>query len=406
MPTVTLSRNIRALYAFSFLKMTLFPMAIITLFWKDHIGLSLTEILLIQGLFSLATLLFEYPSGYLSDLLGYRLCLNMAAALGIVGWGFYLRADSFGTVLLAELILGASFAFISGSDSALLYETLDNEDRAHQYSQFEGRMLGLAQTGEAAGALFAGTLYAFFPLLPFIIQVAIWVMILLLTFSMREPERTHTPHGGSHLTQAWGTVRHALKENRRLRAALLFSVFLGLASFYPVWLIQPFMQETGVPLAWFGPIWAGANLTVAIFSWLSHRVAFALGTRMMAITLVGLVLAGYLGLAMTAASLSFLFYYLLTSMRGLQGPMLKNCIQLQSRSGNRASIMSIKSFLFRFFFFCTGPLAGMAADRWGLNTAFFILGVAMMLVLVPAVVVFIQSTNDEKREFSAGKEPS
>ena len=32
-----LTSNITKLYAFSFLQMTLFPMAIITLFWKDHI---------------------------------------------------------------------------------------------------------------------------------------------------------------------------------------------------------------------------------------------------------------------------------------------------------------------------------------------------------------------------------
>jgi hypothetical protein len=39
--------NIRKLYAFSFLHKTLFPMAIITLFWKEYIGLTLTHILLL-----------------------------------------------------------------------------------------------------------------------------------------------------------------------------------------------------------------------------------------------------------------------------------------------------------------------------------------------------------------------
>ena len=38
-PMTSLRRNIPLLYAFSFLQMTLFPMAIITLFWKDRIGL-------------------------------------------------------------------------------------------------------------------------------------------------------------------------------------------------------------------------------------------------------------------------------------------------------------------------------------------------------------------------------
>jgi cell division inhibitor SulA len=54
-----LHKNIRKLYAFSFLQKTLFPMAIITLFWKDHIGLSLTQILLLQSIFSLATVALD-----------------------------------------------------------------------------------------------------------------------------------------------------------------------------------------------------------------------------------------------------------------------------------------------------------------------------------------------------------
>ena len=121
---MNLNANIPKLYAFSFLKMALFPMAIITLFWKDHIGLSLTDILLLQAIFSLATLALEYPSGYLADLLGYRFSLTLASIVGIAGWSVYTVAGSFWSVLLAEILLGISYAFISGSDSALLFYTL------------------------------------------------------------------------------------------------------------------------------------------------------------------------------------------------------------------------------------------------------------------------------------------
>ncbi len=98
--------NISKLYAFSFLKMALFPMAIITLFWKDHIGLTLAQILLLQGIFSLATLLMEYPSGYLSDRFGYRFALTFASLLGLAGWSWYTIANSFADVLVAEVLLG------------------------------------------------------------------------------------------------------------------------------------------------------------------------------------------------------------------------------------------------------------------------------------------------------------
>ena len=83
----TTRSNIRKLYAFSFLQMTLFPMAIITIFWKDHIGLSLTQILLLQGILSVVMVVMEYPSGYVSDRIGYRVSLTLASLLGMVGWG-------------------------------------------------------------------------------------------------------------------------------------------------------------------------------------------------------------------------------------------------------------------------------------------------------------------------------
>ena len=116
----TTRSNITKLYAFSFLQMTLFPMAIITLFWKDHIGLSLTQILLLQGILSVSMVIMEYPSGYISDRIGYRVALTLASLLGIAGWGIYTIATTFAHVMVSEILIGTSLAFISGSDSALL----------------------------------------------------------------------------------------------------------------------------------------------------------------------------------------------------------------------------------------------------------------------------------------------
>ncbi len=59
----SLARAILKPNHFASLKMMLFPMAIITLFWKDQIGLSLTEILTLQVFFSVASVLMAYPSG-------------------------------------------------------------------------------------------------------------------------------------------------------------------------------------------------------------------------------------------------------------------------------------------------------------------------------------------------------
>ena len=371
--------------------MALFPMAIITLFWKDHIGLTLSEILLLQGLFSLATLLMEYPSGYLSDRWGYRFSLSLASAFGIAGWSIYTVADSFSGVLGAEILLGISYAFISGSDSALLFETLKESNSEEDYTRLDGRMTGYAQTGEAVGALFAGTLYALAPLAPFVIQIAVWILALLITRSLKEPAQHQETLNLPGVADALKICRYAFSGNKRLRYGILLSSLLGLASFFPVWLIQPTMQLSGVPLAWFGPIWAGANLTVALFSIVSHRISFHLGERGMLVLFLLLISAGYLGLGLVKSVWGFLFYYLLTAMRGLQGPHFRFHLQKEGQSGTRASILSLKSFVFRLMFVCSGPAVGYLADSWGLHGTFMLLAAAFALVLLPSSLLFIAS---------------
>ena len=381
-------KNIPLLNIFAGLKMALLPMAIITLFWKDQIGLSLAEILLLQAIFSLATLVMEFPSGYISDRIGYRFALNLACLLGITGWATYTLAGSFTGVLIAELQLGASYAFISGADSALLYETLRYDSREEHYSRYDGRMTAWAQAGEAIGAVGAGVLYGWFPLLPFVLQVGVWVAALAICRNLKDiptPPRETI----SHLQEATDIARKAFSQPG-IRYAILLAALLGLASFYPVWLIQPYMQTLNVPLSWFGPIWAVANLCVSFGSIISHRVQFHLGVRGTPLLLLALVVAGYAGLAFSQVIWGFAFYFLLTIMRGIQGPFLRLALQKQSNRHERASILSLKSLVFRLGFVITGPLVGVLADRSGLNLCFLVLMIIQLLLIALTLRPFLK----------------
>lgn len=371
--------------------MTLLPMAIITLFWKDQIGLSLSEILLLQALFSLATLLMEFPSGYLSDRMGYRFALNLACLFGISGWTTYTFASSFAGVLVAEIQLAVSYAFISGADSALLYETLRHDGREEEYAKHDGRMTAWAQAGEAAGAIGAGALYAWFPLLPFLLQIAVWISATIVCRRLKDIP-TSPRHTSSHLREALVIARKAFLLTPGLRYSILLAAMLGLASFYPVWLIQPYMQSINVPLVWFGPIWAIANLCVSFGSLISHRIQYHLGAGGTPILLLALITLGYAGLAFNQLIWSFAFYFLLTIMRGIQGPFLRLALQKQSERHERASILSLKSLTFRLGFVVTAPLVGMLADNSGLNFCFTILLVSQVILVAVLIWPFIKHT--------------
>ena len=390
-PRTIFSKNLPLLNIFAALKMALLPMAIITLFWKDQIGLSLTEILILQAIFSVATLLMEFPSGYLSDRLGYRFALNLACIFGITGWATYTLASSFLGVLIAEIQLGISYAFISGADSALLYETLRQEDREEDYAKHDGRMTAWAQVGEAVGALGAGVFYAWMPLLPFFLQIGVWITALFVCRNLKEvpaPEK----HVSSHLRESFSIARKAFIDQPGLRYAIILAALFGLTSFFPVWLIQPYMQSLNVPLSWFGPIWAIANLCVSLGSVISHRIQYHMGPKLLPFLLFAMVALGYAGLAFSHVLWSFAFYFLLTLMRGIHGPFSRLVMQKQSERHERASILSLKSLTFRLSFVITAPLIGMLADQSGLHTTFTFLMIVQCLLIAIFLRPFLKHT--------------
>jgi predicted MFS family arabinose efflux permease len=331
--------------------------------------------------------------------------LLLASLLGISGWTTYTLAGSFSTVLLAEIQLGISYAFISGADSALLFETLRGQNREEEYLRHDGRMTAWAQGGEAAGAIGAGVLYAWMPLLPFLLQVAVWVVAWLICRKLREPAGRLPEPIVSHWQEARRIARRALFEQPGLRWGILFGALLGLASFFPVWLVQPYMQANNVPLAWFGPVWAAANLSVSLGSILTERALFHFGIRGVTWLCLLLIATGYLGMATTHAVWGFAWYFLLTLMRGLQGPLIRQHLQQRSRRSERASILSLKSLLFRLGFIAAAPLVGMLADHAGLSVTFTVLLAVLLLLLLPVALKFLSSRHNGQDALSTGPDP-
>ena len=373
-----LSKNLPRLAGFNALQMTLFPVAIITLYQNQELGLSMTEILLLQGIFGLAMVLAEFPSGYVADRIGYRRTLMVAASLGVAGWSAYLVAADFGGILLAELILGIAMALISGCDSALLYESLIATRQESAFTKWMGRIRFAGQSAEGTAALAAGVLYTISPQLPFLLQIPVWVAAFAMAYSLTEPVRAQkTPP--KHRERIRRITREALIDNAGLRAIMFLIIVLGLCSFIPVWIIPLYAEAAGVPTAWIGVMWAVANYTVAGTALASMRAEKILGTQRLALVGVALAVIGYTGLSLVHAWWGFVFYFFLTAIRGLVAPAIHHVEQRLIPSEDRAAFLSLRSLLFRLSFFVLAPIVGASIDRSGFHTTLIVIGVFLAL---------------------------
>lgn len=373
-----LERNPPLLCAFRAIQMSLFPMAIVTIFWQHDLGLSMAEIFLLQAIFAGTTGLLEFPSGYLADRIGYRKSLVIASVCALVGWTVYLFSPGFWTLAAAEVVLGVAISLISGTDSALLYESLAETGGEGRFGIWYGRVRFFGQFAEGSAALAAGLLYALSPRAPFVLEVAIWVVGVGVAVTMAEPRR-HPTVATDAFTHAAGIFRRIARGAPRLRAVMFLTVALAMTSFIPVWIIQLYASSAGVSVFWLGPIWAAANYSVALTSLGSARFGASLGPMPALLVCIGLAAAGYLGLGLTSAWWGFAFYFLITAMRGLNGSILHHEEQKLIPSGDRASFLSARNLVFRGLFVVIGPAVGYSIDHAGVHAVLLGSGVLVTL---------------------------
>ena len=90
-----LKSNIWKYYFYEIMDGMFFSVPIMVLFWQEN-GLSLSQIMILQSLYSIAAVLLEVPTGYFADVFGRKKTLALGGlfwALGIItyslGYNFY-----------------------------------------------------------------------------------------------------------------------------------------------------------------------------------------------------------------------------------------------------------------------------------------------------------------------------
>ncbi len=136
-----LSSNIWKMYVISTLFSFLLIMPVITLFYQIEIGMSMRSIFILQAIFSVSMLLFEIPSGYFADKVGRKISILSGAIFIVFSTGIYSVSQSFFHLAIAEILLGVGFGFVSGADSALIYDSLLALGRKDEYKKIKWLIL-------------------------------------------------------------------------------------------------------------------------------------------------------------------------------------------------------------------------------------------------------------------------
>ena len=224
-------------------------------------GYRLWEIGAAEGIFHVVSLLFEIPSGMAADLLGRRRSLAAAGLCGVLSGLLMALEQGFGWICLAMVFSALACNFVSGSDEALLYDSLLQTGKQEQYLQVNLRYTQMQNAGglvsNMASMLTQAVNYTGF----YLIDAAVGVLRMVAALGLEEPAVTQRQRNRgvqSLSTLARELKRHiretavALGENRRMREYMLADGILSLPGFLTLMFLQQRLTEFGLSAAWLG----------------------------------------------------------------------------------------------------------------------------------------------------------
>ncbi|MEM6384608.1 MAG: MFS transporter [Pseudomonadota bacterium] len=361
------ARNIALYPWFKFFQNLMFWQAIWFLFFQSE--LSASEAVLIYVASEISTTAFEVPSGYLSDRTGRRLTLLLSALAGLFAALLHVVGDGFLAFLVAQIAFGIHFAFASGTDTSLLYESLTEEGREDEVEQQELKAWRYSFVAMAVSGVVGGALALWGLRIPYIATAAAFAVLLIVTLTFREPAlRNRATSEWARATRLWAAMRAPV-----LR--WLFAMWILMYAFghLPFVFGQPIIQSIleGIEEGANAPLVSGIVSSLMIIasiiaSWVAVYVRARVG--LVAILLLALILQ--IGLAAALAYGSGLFVIALLLLRkvpeGFSRPFMLARMQQELSDDVRATYLSVQSLVAKLaysgsLFFAAGAASNVGA---------------------------------------------
>lgn len=337
--------------------------AVIQLFYLKR-GLDPSEILYLGIAWSISTLVFEIPTGYLADSIGRKKTIILGVVLNIVANLLMFVAYGFWPFAAITALLSLSFSCFSGTDDALIYDSLREVGDEKSLLRIAGKYLSAARISKIftpfIGAIIAKNLTnSQFNIL---LCINTFSSFAALATSVRLVEPNRFVDVYEKETGAFRDSIILIKNNPNLVKIILNKtlVFIGDLVFWKVY--QPLLTSVGFTVIHLGALYLIFQSILTLVYWFPEKIKTKFGgiAIFRLVPFVALLCAIYvfLGTNKWLIYISSMGILLLGSVRD---PYFTEVVQNRLKSYNRATATSIFNFFKSVFdiplLFVSGLLA-------------------------------------------------
>ena len=323
-------------------------------------GYSLIQVGFAETVFHVVSLMAEIPSGMFADVFGRKKSLILSTIMTMCSALIRGFIPGFAAVCVSVGFAALSYNFISGSDSAIAYDSLKEEGQESRYDKYISNQTMVYRISNGLATLFAGVAVIMGNRNAQILSVGISAVNMICLLFLRENKVILKKSGDSlskRIKDVYKGSWQFLKGNKKVAGLIFRNALVGGIDVLLLFFLQAKLPMTGIPDWTLGPLLFIMSLGGILGALAAPKMKNATLTKLfifcLSLALIGLV-SEFTGV-----------WYLMT-IGGFLTAFADDLIQIRSDvalnemvpAEQRATLMSVNSFCFSCIMIFMSPLAG------------------------------------------------
>lgn len=341
-------------------------------------------------------LIAEVPSGVLADRFGRDKMVKLGQFLA--GSGLIVQAYGHGLAqfMFGQAIMLMGVSFVSGADEALFFDQLKFKQTSFEWRKLITRGSQVALVGATSATIIGGLLHNIDPRIPWIVTGLSLISSVGLIWSIKDTRLKQDKHNALiELKEQLVSIKKGFAEFFTSKLSLYVPIIITVQGlFYAAgWgLLRLVLMDRFHFSTFVGSIVIASSslITVAILGYM-HKYAESLSERKV-LALISFIAAA--SLLLSVANIGWWgFFVILTLYAGehVLVPFLSEVINYRTDDSQRATVLSVASFLRTLPYVALAPIIG------GLNSQnkleYFLIAWALLIVI--AVTAYLVSKRND-----------
>lgn len=379
-----LNRNIGLDYLSVFIQ-NMNMQSCIWVLYLSYCGMNLGQIGILEGVYHITSMLFEVPSGAVADLLGRKKSMVISRVLVAISCLIMLVSKNFWLFALSFFVQALGNNFNSGSEEALIYDSMKALGKEEHYIGVYGRLNVLIEISQGIATVLGGILaeYSFLFCYGASFMIAVCALLPVL-FMVEAPIEIHEQKEENVIrifVDHFKSSASILKENRNILKVIIFFQGIFTAQTILFFYSQQYFYDMGYNKIWISMFMLAFGVISCAGALLSEKIVVRFRNH------TSLVL----GILIAVAIGSFVFQNVVLSVAALSlagfcnsvlYPIQSSILNQMIPSRQRATLISINSMFFSIGMIILFPIAGFLADKFGLAQIFAVLGILLFIFVV------------------------